>query len=81
VSENTRAEREREVVDVAWRRFGLHVFLTYAEGDIEHITGDIIFALDMADDAGLTIVESSAASAHWVKNPEAWQVATWSAHA
>lgn len=63
---------EHEVVDVVWRRFGLHIFLTFAEGGREHLTGDLIFALDIAQDAGLKIVESSPATAYWVKDPEAW---------
>ena len=64
------------MVDVVWRRFGLHVFLTYAAGDRELLTGDLVFAQDVAQGAGLRIVESSAATAHWVKDPEAWHGAT-----
>jgi len=64
---------DRELVDVVWRRFGLHVFLTYAGGDREHLTGDLVFAMDMAQDAGLKIVESSAAAVHWAKAVEASQ--------
>ncbi len=71
MSEHAEAETDRELVDVVWRRFGLHVFLTYAEGDREHLAGDLVLAMDMAQDAGLKILDSSAATAHWVKDPAA----------
>lgn len=58
---------DRELVDVVWRRFGLHVFRTYAEGNREHRTGDLVFAMNMALDMGLKIVESSAAAVHWAR--------------
>jgi len=59
----------RELVEVLWRRFGEHVFFTYAGGDLEHVYGDLRFATAMAKDAGLVMVQSSPAVARWVKDP------------
>ena len=70
-----------ELVDVVWRRFGLHVFLTYAEGGRENLNGDLAFATAMAEDAGLLVVESSPWMAHWVDNPEIWHLAAEGPHA
>jgi len=66
-----------ELVEVAWRRFGQHLFLTYAgvQGEPDHMNGDLGFATAMAEDAGLGMVESSPWMAHWVKNPETWHMA------
>ncbi|HLN43952.1 MAG TPA: hypothetical protein VK215_15955 [Acidimicrobiales bacterium] len=58
-----------DLVEVLWRRFGQHVFLIYAEGEPEHLNGDLSFAAATAWDAGLGIVESSPAMALWVKDP------------
>ena len=76
VSGEALSERGPELVEVAWRRFGQHVFLTYAggEGEPEHMNGDLAFAAAMAQDAGLGIVESSPAAAHWVKDPQGWHL-------
>ena len=64
-----------ELVELVWRRFGLHVFLTYAGDGRNHMNGDLRFATAMAEDAGLGMVESSPWMAHWVKNPEIWHLA------
>ena len=63
------AEGSAELVGVEWRRFGQHVVLTFAEGGRDRMNGDCTFATAMAEDAGLVIVESSPAGAHWVKYP------------
>jgi len=67
-----------ELVDVVWRRFGQHIFLTYAEaeGEREYLNGDLLMATDIAEQAGLGIVQSSPATARWVKDPESWHLAT-----
>jgi len=58
------------LVEVIWRRFGQHVFLTYAEGGSEHMEGDLSFATAMAESAGLELIDSSPAVAHWVRDPK-----------
>jgi len=70
MSGEARVERARELIEVLWRRFGQHVFLTYAEEEPEHMNGDLRFATAMAEDAELGIVESSPQMARWVRNPE-----------
>jgi len=61
---------DRELVDVVWRRFGQHVFLTFGEGGRDHKHGDLIFATALAEQAGLGVIQSSPVTAHWIKDAE-----------
>jgi len=66
-------EGDPELVEVVWRSFGQHVILTYAGGHgRDHKYGDLGYATAVADEAGLELIESSAAVAHWVKDPKSW---------
>jgi len=67
------AKGDPELVDVVWRKFGQHVVLTYAGGHgRDHKFGDLGYATAMAEEAGLKLMESSSAVAHWVKDPKSW---------
>jgi len=69
VSGGSSIERDPELVAVLWRRFGEHVFFTFAGGGREHMNGDLRSTTAVAEGAGMSVLKSSFAVTHWVKAP------------
>ena len=63
---------EREVISIVWHRSGQHIELTFAEGDVKHMTGSGVHATELARMAGLVQAPSPEGSVRWVRDEGLW---------
>lgn len=62
-----------QILSVLWIENGHHIEVGYVNGQAERRQGDRIVADELAEGAGLQLVNTPKGVVRWVRDPESWQ--------